>query len=173
LSTVRIRIRADYFATLKTALGKAEEVVFAYATYTDGIFEIDRLEIMIGEDVEYRSDWHVTLADDVRPRIIKAAWDCERCLIEAHSHGPRGFAEFSGSDLAGFEEWVKHVRWRLHGRPYAALVLAGETWDALAWVDGAEPTTVEAITVINNGEVVETIEPTNATATKLARRKRS
>jgi hypothetical protein len=27
------------------------------------------------------------------------------------------------------------VRWRLRGRPYAAIVTAGESFDALAWLD--------------------------------------
>jgi hypothetical protein len=41
--------------------------------------------------------------------------------------------EFSGSDIAGFGEWVPHVRWRLRGRPYVALVFDGGVFDALAW----------------------------------------
>jgi hypothetical protein len=38
---------------------------------------------------------------------------------------------------------VPHLWWRLRGRPYGALVTAGKTFDALAWVDG--PNDVEQI----------------------------
>ena len=63
------------------------------------------------------------------------------------------------------------MRWRLGGRPYAALVLAGDAWDALAWTDkGGAPVTVNGIDVIYNSSVVETIVPTNATAARLAPR---
>jgi hypothetical protein len=166
--TVKVRIHEDYMTTLRRALAKPEEVVFAFATFEDGVFEVVGLEIMMGVDVESQSAMHVTLADEVRPRLIKTAWDSGHCLIETHSHGPRGYAEFSLSDLLGFDEWVTHVRWRLRGRPYMALVVAGETWDALAWTDGPEPVTVQAIEITKGEQVIETIAPTNATAASLA-----
>lgn len=66
-------------------------------------------------------------------------------LVEAHSHGPRGVPTFSGSDWTGFSEWVPHVRWRLRGAPYAAIVVAAAgTLDAIAWIDD-EPEQVETI----------------------------
>lgn len=47
---------------------------------------------------------------------------------------------------------MPHVRWRLHGRPYASIVTAGDTFDALAWVeDAARPEQVERLEV--DGEV--------------------
>jgi hypothetical protein len=168
MSSVKVRIRDDIFDMLGTALARAEEVVFLYATYSDGVFEVDGIEIMVGADIASQSKLHVELADDVRPRVIKTAWDNSRCLIEAHSHGDWGNAQFSPSDLHGFGEWVAHVRWRLRGRPYVALVKAGETWDALAWIDSDEPATIEAIEVMSSDMIIETVIPTNATAAKLA-----
>jgi hypothetical protein len=88
------------------------------------------------EAFEFQGAYHVTLRDDVRPEIIRWAWDRDACLVEIHSHLD-GVASFSSSDLFGLEGWVPHVRWRLEGRPYAAIVNAGETFDALAWLDGA------------------------------------
>jgi hypothetical protein len=164
----RLRIDVDDFAVLIEALGRPEEVVFLYATYDDGVFEIDRVEPMMRADVASRSKLHVELADEVRPRVIKAAWDTDHCLIEAHSHGDWGGAEFSASDLYGFQDWVKHVRWRLGGRPYVALVRAGEAWDALAWVDGDNPTTIDVIEITTNGKTVQAVAPTSATAARLA-----
>jgi hypothetical protein len=166
--TVKVRIRVDYMTTLRRALANPEEVVFAYATFKDGVFDVVGLEVMTAVDVESQSGMHVMLADGVRPRLIKTAWDAGHCLIETHSHGPRGYAEFSTSDLRGFDEWVTHVRWRLRGRPYAALVLAGDRWDALAWIDGPQPVTVKAIEITEGEQVIETATPTNATAATLA-----
>lgn len=169
MNPVRIRIHEDYFKVLGDALAKPEEVVFLYATYGENLFAVDGIEVMTGVDITSQSKLHVELADDVRPRVIKTAWEIDHCLIEAHSHGKYGQAEFSLSDLLGFEEWVTHVRWRLRGRPYAALVKAGETWDALAWVYGDEPITVDGIEVTSgDGAVIETVRPTNATAASLA-----
>jgi hypothetical protein len=168
MSGVKVRIRQESFSALGNALAEAEEVVFLYATYTDGVFEVNAMEIMMGGDIARQSKLHVELADGVRPRVIKTAWDTDRCLIEAHSHGEWGYAEFSQSDLHGFEEWVTHVRWRLRGRPYVALVKAGETWDALAWVDGDEPIRIDAIEVTSADSTITSIVPTNATAAKLA-----
>lgn len=165
MNGVRIRICEDYFNILGDALAEPEEVVFLYASFAENLFEVEGLEVMAGADIFRQSKVHVELADEIRPRVIKSAWNTDRCLIEAHSHGTYGNAEFSPSDLRGFREWVTHVRWRLRGRPYLALVKAGETWDALAWVNGDEPTSVDAIEITSgDGTVIETVRPTNATA---------
>jgi hypothetical protein len=112
---------------------------------------------------EIQSEYHVTLRDEIRPEIIKWAADADACLVEAHSHGDIGTACFSPSDVWGFSEWVPHVRWRLGGRPYAAIVTAGETFDALAWVDsGSDPA---QITVLDTG--AETLTATAETLPRL------
>ncbi len=166
--TVKVRIPEHHFRTLSLALERPEEVAFAYARFEDEVFEVVGLEVMTGGDVESQSGRHVILADGVRPRLVQTAWSSGHCLIETHSHGPRGYAEFSPSDLLGFDEWVPHVRWRLRGRPYAALVVAGENWDALAWVDSNEPVAVRGLEITAGNEVVKTIIPTTATAASLA-----
>lgn len=172
MSGTRLRIPADKFNSLSAALRKAEEVVFLYATFTANAFNVHDVEVVAGADIASQSTQHVVLADDIRPRVIKYAWDNDLCLIEAHSHGGQGLAKFSRSDLLGFEEWVSHVRWRLRGRPYAALVTAGKAWDALAWLDDDEPKPVDAIEITTNGDtVIKTLRPTNATLATLAARR--
>jgi hypothetical protein len=89
------------------------------------------------EGFDYQSSHHVALTDEIRALVIKRAWDLGGCLVEVHSHGGGPPAWFSGSDLRGFKEWVPHVRWRLPGRVYVALVFAGADFDALVW-DGDE-----------------------------------
>lgn len=171
--SIRMKITASNFDAMRRALARPEEVVFAYATFADDIFSIVDFETVQGADVESRSDFHVTLADEIRPRLIKAAADRALCMIEAHSHGPCGYAQFSPTDLTGFAEWVPHVRWRLAGRPYAALVMAGTTWDALAWVDDGPPQGVTAIDITSGAQSDATITPTNATAAALASKARA
>jgi hypothetical protein len=105
------------------------------------------------DGLAYRSDVHVELAEHAQTAAIKWAWESGLALVEVHSHrcGP---AQFSGADFVGFDDWVPHVRWRLRGRPYAALVSAGETLDGLAWVeDDAE--LVERIE-LDDGEIRST-----------------
>ncbi len=168
MSGIRVRVSKDDFSRLGKVLSRPEEVVFLYATYTRSVFEVDGIEVMVGADIASQSKLHVELDDAVRPRVIKTAWDTGRSLMEAHSHGDRGRAEFSPSDLHGFEDWVKHVRWRLRGRPYVALVKAGKAWDALAWIYGDQPRTIDAIEITKDGSTIETVVPTNLTAAKLA-----
>jgi hypothetical protein len=81
-----------------------------------------------------QSDYHLSLTDAYCNEMILWAWRSGKCLVEAHSHVDWGPAGFSGSDMFGFSEWVPHLWWRLRGRPYAAIVKAGETLDAIAWI---------------------------------------
>jgi hypothetical protein len=115
--------------------GRIEQVGFFLADFDSGrsAFVLREWRSMQPESFEYQSAHHVTLRDEMRPEIIKWAWDADACLVEVHSHGDEGTAWFSPSDLYGFGEWVPHVRWRLRGRPYAAIVTAGDSFDALAW----------------------------------------
>lgn len=94
---------------------------------------------------------HIELADEVRPAIIKQAWDARRVVVEVHSHRGKGWsAQFSGSDLSGFREFVPHVRWRLRGAPYCALVFTETEFDALCWVGtSGKPIALDALRVEN------------------------
>src|SRR5712692_5849466 len=82
----------------------------------------------------HRSSAHLELRDEIRPRVIKRAHDLGASLVEFHSHLSSRPPQFSPSDIAGFEEFVPHVRWRLNGRPYLAIVMASGGFDALVWV---------------------------------------
>jgi len=86
-----------------------------------------------------QTSYHIELADVVRARVIKRAHDLGATLIEMHSHLGKWPAQFSPSDIAGFHEWVPHVRWRLKGKPYAALVVTRRGFDGLAWIESEEP----------------------------------
>jgi hypothetical protein len=168
--TVRILLSAERLAALEQHLAKPERVAFMYAAFADGYFNVVDLEPISGGDVASRSDRHVVLHDDVRPRLISEASARGLSLIEAHSHGPRGRAAFSASDLVGFEEWVPHLWWRLRGRPYAALVLGCGLWDALAWVDGPSDVCRIAHIEITGETGMRRVVPTSATFWRLRQR---
>ncbi len=154
--------RLTYEAALAHLSRRPEQVGFFLADWdvAQQQFVISNWRPLSAKDLEYRSDFHVSLKDHIRPRIIKWAWDNDASLVEAHSHGEFGAAMFSPSDLSGFEEWVPHVRWRLRGKPYAAIVTAGDTFDGLAWVDSsAHPQKLERIELTGR----KRIEATGAT----------
>lgn len=98
-----------------------------------------------------RSAWYLELTDAMRARVIKLAHDRDAALIEVHSHPAQRRACFSWSDLHGFEEFVPHVMWRLPHRPYAAVVMASNSFDGLVWAD---PQTPLQVTDLVTGDAV-------------------
>jgi hypothetical protein len=131
--------------------GRVEQVGFFLADFDEPArcFRIRAFHALPETAFEIQSAVHVTLKDEVRPEVLGWATREAACLIEAHSHlwGP---ASFSGSDVYGFAAWVPHVRWRLRRRPYAAVVLAEATFDALAWINvGPTP---EQVTTVEIGD---------------------
>jgi hypothetical protein len=76
---------------------------------------------------------YLELTDEARIRIIKVAHDTNTALVEVHCHPGNYPACFSHADIAGLDEFVPHIRWRLKGKPYGALVFAQRSVDGLAW----------------------------------------
>jgi len=120
-------------------------------------------------EFDFQSAYHVTLADHVRGHVIGRAWQLSGCLVEAHSHGGGLPASFSRSDMAGFDEWVPHVCWRLRGRTYVALVFADDSFDALVWEEGLDgPGPLAGVIVDGNG----ILPPTGITYSRLSEARR-
>lgn len=162
----RIEVGSGHYEELRRHLsGDVEEVAFLFTEpYQDDrrLKVRDVMPISV-EGFDFQSDYHVELADGLRPQLIKRAWDEDACLIEAHSH-TEGRAAFSPSDLWGFEEWVPHLRWRLRRRPYAALVFAREDFDALVWHGDGPPVGLDAIEIAGG----ESLRPTDNTIRELS-----
>ena len=149
-------LQADAFAHLSD---RPEQVGFFLAEYLPGErrFDLREWRPLRSDQLEYRSDYHVEVGDEARIEAIKWAWDSGLSLVEAHSHGDDGVAAFSGSDIHGFRDWVPHLWWRLRGRPYAALVVAGSDFDAIAWIDGADsPEQVDRLAITEGATVAAT-----------------
>ncbi len=117
-----------------------EQVAFMFCARTTEpeVLRVSGIHLVAPGDFDIQTDFHVALADSVRPEVIKRAWDTNTLLAEAHSHVNGDPARFSTSDLAGFRDWVPHMLWRLSARPYLALVFARETFDALVWTTNVE-----------------------------------
>ena len=130
----------------------AERAVFLYARVdrTDAVtFNVEGYRIVPPEGYAYQGPYYVELTDDEWAYLIKSAWDQRAALVEMHSH-PLAPDEvsFSPSDLAGFAEIVPHVRWRLQGEPYLAVVIGPRNFDALAWVENLHrPEPVEGMLI--------------------------
>jgi hypothetical protein len=135
-------------------------VVFATATVGDGntTFTYFDKSFLSPDDFNIQTAYHIELTDDARGRIIKTAWDSKTSIVEFHSHvGNDAAPVFSPSDLEGFADFVPHVRWRLRGKPYAAVVVASTGFDALVWSADREglSETLSAV-VLNDSELKPT-----------------
>jgi hypothetical protein len=140
-----------------------EQVAFGFARTTcDGeqcSFQLTDWIAMGPLDFASQSNYHVELTDEARARSIKRAHDLNASLLEFHSHPFQEHAEFSGSDILGFEEFVPHVWWRLKGKPYLAIVVARRSFDGVAWISGPNnPISVQEVTA---GEMI--LRPTGLT----------
>lgn len=135
-----------------------EEAAFGYAVRetADGaeIFRCVEWAPVPPEGFASRSAFHLELTDETRAAAIKRAHDLGASLVEFHSHTGRWAAEFSGSDRAGFREFVPHVWWRLKGRPYLAVVVARSGFDGFAWLMG--PDAPQPLTGVVAGDEVLT-----------------
>lgn len=103
---------------------------FTLLRVVDGVF-------VEPDGFETRSPYFLELSDSTRASIIKHAHDLQAAIIEVHSH-PGGFPRFSWSDKLGLSDFVPHVRWRLRGRPYAAIVVAPSGCDGVSWLNASE-----------------------------------
>jgi hypothetical protein len=88
-----------------------------------------------------------------RARVIKLAHERNAILLEVHSHPSGQPACFSPADIFGLVEFVPHIRWRLKGKPYAALVFGRNSVDGLAWFDDCK--TAIPIARIDSGSLMQ------------------
>jgi hypothetical protein len=136
----KVVLRMAYAAgqsLLRHLYGAPEQVAFMRGSQVEGpdVFELTELLRLSSEDLDRR--WtHVSMSDRTRRTVLGWATRSGDILVEAHSHGGFGDpAVFSRLDLEGLADWVPHVRWRLQGRPYGALVFGQTSMDGLAWID--------------------------------------
>jgi hypothetical protein len=124
------QMRSDLF-------GDVEHVGFFLANYDDdaGRFYLEEWMPIPSDGFELQLSYHVSLTDETIGTVLQRAGVTGRSLVEVHSHLGSGRVAFSPTDIDGLREWVPSVRWRLRGRPYAAMVWDATSFDAVAWID--------------------------------------
>ncbi len=145
---------------------RVEEAAFLFAQIVDDgrafRFNVIDWYPVPAEGFDAQSGYYLELTNETRAFVIKRAHDLGCCLIEAHSHLSYSPAAFSPSDRYGFDDFVPHVLWRLKERPYAAIVMTTDSFDALVWRRHNEPIQVASLT-LDDGDV---ILPTRLTLSK-------
>ena len=120
-----------------------EQAAFLFCRYraeTSGThFEVADVRLLEGADFESQRSDYIELSDDARIGLIKHAHATSTCLAELHSHPGPWPAAFSRADRSGLLETVPHMRWRLKGAPYLAIVVATAGYDALVWAGSNTP----------------------------------
>lgn len=154
----QLALSHDQHATLWTHLLQEhgeEEAAFAFVS-GNSVLRPSHIVLAPVSAYVYKSRFGFELSDEFRGSMIKEAHDRNAIIIEFHSHPFPGAACFSRTDVDGLREFVPHVRWRLKGKPYGALVVAPDNFDGLYW----QTTTPEPLSLSVDGT---TLLPTRKT----------
>jgi hypothetical protein len=131
-----LRSSAEFWEmAMAHARGAPERVMFAAAS-DEGAGELELTEaFLVSDDDLEPGPWCVQLEDVTQQRVLQWASGTAGAIVEMHSHLGRfgDPAQMSPTDVQGLRTWVPHVRWRLRGRPYVALVAGPSTLDGLVW----------------------------------------
>lgn len=147
-----------------------EQVAFLFLSPTPGeSFTAVEAYLVPHTELVHESRYHAEVSEEAQARVIKTAADRKLLLAEIHSHpGSTRGTGFSASDLAGFEDFVPHIFWRLRAKQYAALVFGDNEYDALAWHNNpAQPLAFGSLVVDGDPQM-----PTGVTIRELERRKK-
>lgn len=137
-----------------------EEAAFLFvrpAGGEEGVFDVVESVKLTPRDFESQFEDYLELADETRAQLIKRAHDLDASLVEMHSHPGPFPAGFSLADRRGLRDTVPYMWWRLKKRPYFAIVVATDGFDALAWV--TNPNVPQPLTAISAGDRL--VHPTN------------
>ncbi len=86
---------------------------------------------------EVQAEVYLQMKDSERARIMKRARNENLCAIDCHSHpGARDDVWFSPTDVEGITEFAQYAKWKLDGKPFAAMVWGEESVDAVLWQRG-------------------------------------
>ena len=117
--------------------GYCEEAGFLYCKLdiheSERVLTVQEMDLLAPTAFSTRSPYYLELSSESRSQVMKRARHLDAVLAEVHSHPHQQRAEFSPRDVSGFDPFLRYVRWRLPGKPYAALVHGGVTFDALVW----------------------------------------
>jgi hypothetical protein len=115
-----------------------EQAAFLFASHAvdGGTLKMTAVDVhLVPADAwDYQSEMHLQMSDEERGKILKMARDKGLALVDCHSHPHAGDdVWFSGSDVSGITEFAAYVNWKLRNKPFAAIVWAEDSLDAVAW----------------------------------------
>lgn len=155
--TWRLQIPEELHARMAAHLfrDELEQGAFLYAEARDRWLLARELYLVPPEGWEIQSRYRLVMTDEERARVLAGAHRAAMCLVDCHSHpGSGAEVEFSPSDYGGVSEFAQYVKWKLDGRPYAALVWGEASVDGVVWDrDFASPETLQAVRVTGSQPV--------------------
>lgn len=105
---------------------------------------------------------YLQMKDSERAKIMMLARQKNLCAIDCHSH-PNAHDDvwFSPSDVAGITDFAQYAKWKLGGKPFAAMVWGEKSVDAVVWQDDfASARGVATIEIV--GDSNQTLTPTGS-----------
>lgn len=111
---------------------------------------------------EVQVEIYLQMMDSERAKIMKLAREKNLCAIDCHSH-PHASDDvwFSPSDVAGITEFAQYAKWKLGGKPFAAMVWGEQSVDAVLWQeDFTEAQPLTAVKIV--GSTNQTLFPTGS-----------
>ena len=140
-----ILIPGDVMTALRAHLFQSdlEQAAFLFAAAEErecGVqFQVTDLYLVPPSAWEIQCSVYLEMRDDERGKILQTARARGSAIIDCHSHpGSGGDVWFSPSDLAGITEFSRYARWKLDGKPFAALVWGEDSVDGVAWMGNFE-----------------------------------
>jgi hypothetical protein len=148
---MRLHLTGRRYSNLRAYLfAPGEPIAFLFTQPLDSDHDVQVVDLRLLNEHDYlrRNRYRVEVADHVRPELILTAHRHGYAVVEAHAHGwPGNDTRFSSTDLDGLRDLGPHMIWRLPGRPYTALVLGPDSFDALQWLADGAITTIESLVV--------------------------
>lgn len=136
--------------------------LFAEAIHSSGELQFDVIDFYLvpARGWEVQMDVYLQMKDSERAEIMKMAREKNLCAIDCHSHPQAGDdVWFSPSDVAGITDFAQYARWKLGGKPFAAMVWGEQSVDAVVWQGefrAAEPVALVKIVGSSNQMVTPT-----------------
>lgn len=94
-------------------------------------------------------DVYLEMKDTERARIMAMARKGDYAVIDCHSHpSSLDTVAFSPSDRSGITDFAAYAKWKLPGRPFAAVVWGEQSLDAVMWLgDFRTPLPVDQVRI--------------------------
>jgi hypothetical protein len=139
-----------------------EQGAFLYARPqidADGVcLEVAEAFFVPPEGWAIQTEVHLEMKNEMRAKIMQQAWAGDFAAIDCHSHPhANGQVWFSPSDKWGITDFAAYAKWRLGGKPFAAIVWGWSSADAVVWHgDFTAPQRVDRILV---GSIKSVLRP--------------